>query len=432
MQVSIIGAGYVGLVTGACLADLGHEVMIMDIDRERIEKLEKGIIPIHEPGLDRLIQKNSLEGRLLFTTDLIEAVEHSVLSFICVWTPPQPDGRADLSAVRKVGRDLGAIFAKKKTQSPIVAIKSTVPVGTGREVGKIIAKFFKGKLAIVSNPEFLREGQAVADMMHPDRIVIGGEDEAAVKKVMELFAGIRSEIIITDLPTAEMIKYAANAFLATKISFINEVANVCERVGADVDMVAAGIGSDSRIGPSFLRAGLGYGGSCFPKDVRALQQFANKGGYDFKLLKSVIEVNEQQRGLIIKKLVKHLKNLPGKQVMVLGLAFKSNTDDIRESAAIDVVSRLIKHGVKIRVFDPAALLNARKILGDTVEYLSHPQGGAAGLDAVVIATEWPEFRELDWPAIQNAMRKPFIIDGRNLLNAPAMRAMGFIYEGVGR
>ena len=432
MKLSIIGAGYVGLVTGASLAELGHDVVVMDIDRKRIEKLNRGIIPLHEPGLNRLIEKNTLDERLRFTHKLDDAVESSSIHFICVWTPPMEDGKADLLAIRAVARDLGKIFSKHKNKKPIVVTKSTVPVGTGKIITKLIKENYKDEFAIVSNPEFLREGQAVADMMHPDRVVIGSKDKEAMDIVSSIYEGLLVPIIRVDLATAEMIKYAANAFLATKISFINEVANVCERVGADVDMVAEGIGSDPRIGKSFLKAGIGYGGSCFPKDVRALQQFANNKGYDFKLLKSVIEVNEQQRQVVVDKLVNYLKKLRGKRVLVLGLAFKSNTDDIRESAAIDIINRLQKKGTRISAYDPAALLTAQDMLNEKITYVRHPHDGAKDMDAIVIATEWPEFQNLDWSYIKSQMKNPLIIDGRNLLDPKLMRGLKFTYEGVGR
>ncbi|MDP1709922.1 MAG: UDP-glucose/GDP-mannose dehydrogenase family protein [Candidatus Komeilibacteria bacterium] len=432
MRISIIGAGYVGLVTGACLSELGHEVTVMDIDDKKIAKLNRGLMPIHEPGLSRLIEKNNLEGRLDFTANLEEAVAGAQIHFITVWTPPLPDGRADLGAVEAVARSLGQVWAKSRVDNPIVVIKSTVPVGTGDRVRSFISEAYQEPFAVVSNPEFLREGQAVADMMRPDRIIIGGENEEATRSVAALYDSIQTQKILTNLATAEMIKYAANAFLATKISFINEVANVCELVGADIDTVKEGIGSDPRIGRAFLSAGAGYGGSCFPKDVRALQQFANHRGYDFKLLKAVIEVNEQQRQLIVNKLKEHLKNLSNKEILVLGLAFKANTDDVRESAAIDIIKRLQKEGAKIRAYDPAALLNAQKHLAGDIKYAGHPHDGVKGVQAIVIATEWPEFKDLDWSYIRSQVANPLIIDGRNLLDAKLLRELGFTYEGVGR
>ena len=430
MKLSIIGAGYVGLVTGASFAELGHDVTIMDIDDEKIRKLEKGIIPIHEPGLDRLIDKNS--DRISFTTNMEQVVREADIHFICVWTPPLEDGSADLTAVRSVARELGKNFKKLKAKNQIVVTKSTVPVGTGKKIRALIRQTYKNEFSVVSNPEFLRESQAVADMMRPDRIIIGSNDNIAAQKVAEIYKDVKAPIIITDLATAEMIKYAANAFLATKISFINEVANVCDLVGADVEQVAEGIGSDKRIGKSFLKAGMGYGGSCFPKDVRALHQFSNDSGYDFKLLKSVIEVNEQQRNLIIDKLNKHLKIMNGKNILVLGLAFKAYTDDVRESVAIDVINRLQKEGANISAYDPLALINAQKHLGEDVIFVGKAYDGAQGADAIVIATEWPNFKDLDWPSIKDLMRKPLIIDGRNLLDPNEMRRMKFVYEGVGR
>jgi len=430
MKVSIIGAGYVGLVTGASLAELGHDVIIMDIDRARIEKLDKGIVPLYEPGLDRLINKNS--ENISFTTKMDEVIREADIHFICVWTPPMEDGSSDLSAVRIVARELGKNFSKRKIKKPIIVTKSTVPVGTGKVIQRIIRKEYKGDFAVVSNPEFLREGQAIADMMHPDRIIVGSKDKEASDTVASLYEDLRVPTIITDLETSEMIKYAANAFLATKISFINEVANVCDLVGADVEDVAEGIGMDKRIGKAFLDAGMGYGGSCFPKDVRALQQFADNSGYDFKLLKSVIEVNEQQRQQIVDKLVRNFKNLKKKNIFVLGLAFKAHTDDIRESGAIDLINRIQKLGAKVCAHDPLALLNAQREMDDKIKFVAQPHEGAQGADAIVIATEWPEFRDLDWSMIKKQMKKPVIIDGRNLLDPRQMKAHGFIYEGVGR
>ncbi|PIP66898.1 MAG: UDP-glucose 6-dehydrogenase [Parcubacteria group bacterium CG_4_9_14_0_2_um_filter_41_8] len=430
MKLSIIGAGYVGLVTGACLADIGHDVIILDIDRAKIDKLQKGIVPIFEPSLDRLINKNM--DKLSFTTHLDEVVREADIHFICVWTPTMEDGSADISAVRSVARELGKNFNKFKVKAPIIVTKSTVPVGTGKAIRQIVRKEYKNDFAVCSNPEFLREGQAIADMMHPDRIVIGSSDEESAKKVASLYKDLRAPIIITDIPTAEMIKYAANAFLATKISFINEVANVCDVVGADVEAVADAIGMDNRIGKSFLKPGMGYGGSCFPKDVRALKQFSNTNGYDFKLLKSVIEVNEQQRELVIEKLIRATGPLKGKNIFVLGLAFKAHTDDVRESGAIDLVQRLQKQGALVRVHDPLALLNAKKVLDDKVKLVGQPHEGANGAHAIIIATEWPEFKDLDWEIIKKQMTEPIIIDGRNLLDPSKMRELGFLYEGIGR
>lgn len=430
MKVSIIGAGYVGLVTGACLADIGHDVIIMDIDARKIEKLQKQIVPILESGLDRLINKNS--DKISFTTKMDEVVREADIHFICVWTPALEDGSADLSAVRAVSRDLAKNFSKRRIKKPIIATKSTVPVGTGKIIRRIVRKEYKRDFAVVSNPEFLREGQAIADMMHADRIVIGSQDAEAANVVASLYQDLRACIIITDIATAEMIKYAANAFLATKISFINEVANVCDLVDADVVQVAEGIGLDKRIGKNHLNAGMGYGGSCFPKDIRALDQFANHNGYDFKLLKSVIQVNEQQKQIIVNKLLNHLKKLNKKEIFVLGLAFKAHTDDIRESGAIDLIRRIKKQGAKVRAYDPLALLNAKRSLDDKINFVSQVNDGADGAHAIVVATEWPEFKDLDWSVIKKKMKKPLIIDARNLLDPRQIRSHGFIYEGIGR
>ncbi|MBI2637151.1 MAG: UDP-glucose/GDP-mannose dehydrogenase family protein [Parcubacteria group bacterium] len=430
MRLSIIGAGYVGLVSGAAFAEFGHEVIIMDIDREKVEKLERGIVPIHEPGLERLLSKNA--DRISFTASIEEAVREADVHFICVWTPPMEDGSADLSAVRAAARELAKQFARLKVKAPIIVTKSTVPVGTGVAISRLVRQKYKGEFSVVSNPEFLRESQAVADMLRPDRIVIGSNDAEAAATVADIYRGVSAPLVMTDLATAEMIKYAANAFLATKISFINEIANICELVGADVVPVAEGIGSDPRIGRAFLRAGMGYGGSCFPKDVRALHQFSNASGYDFKLLKSVIEVNEQQRQMVVDKVGKHLKILNGKNILVLGLAFKAHTDDVRESGALDIIERLQAQGANISAYDPLALLSARKKLNDSVILVGSAKEGAQGADAIIIATEWPEFKELDWAAIKGMMRRPVIIDARNLLDPGEMKKLMFVYEGVGR
>jgi len=432
MNVSIIGAGYVGLVTGASLAELGHNVAIMDVDEAKIARLNRGVVPIHEPGLSRMIEKNRGEGRISFTASLEEATKDAQIHTICVWTPPMEDGRADLSAILSVAEALGIVLQKQRAQNPVIVTKSTVPVGTGKRVTQMVRKNFSGIFSVASNPEFLREGRAVADMMHPDRIVVGSDDPQAAELVSSLYADLAAPKIITDLPSAEMIKYAANAFLATKISFINEVANVCERVGADIDAVKEGIGSDKRIGSAHLYPGMGYGGSCFPKDVRALQQFANHQGYDFKLLKSVIEVNEQQRQLMVEKLRLHLGDLSGKLILVLGLAFKENTDDVRESAGIDLINRIRAQGARVRAHDPIALLNAQKVLDTEIEYITQPHEGARDVDAVVVATEWPQFRELDWPQIKQNVKNPLVLDGRNLLDPAVMKGLGFTYEGFGR
>lgn len=430
MNISVIGAGYVGLVTAGCMAEMGHDVVVMDSDSKKIEKLRSGIIPIHEPGLDRIINKNS--DKIVFTDKMEEVVRLSGIHFICVWTPPKEDGEADLSAVKAVSKNLADEFVKSKSKFPIVVTKSTVPVGTHKIIKEIIKEIFKGDFDVVSNPEFLREGQAVADMLRPDRIVVGSESLKAAEDVASLYLGLRSSIIITDAPTSEMIKYAANAFLATKISFINEVANVCELVGADVSKVAEAVGADKRIGKYFLNAGMGYGGSCFPKDVRALFHFSNAKGYDFKLLKSVIEVNEQQRKLVIAKLEKIIGNLKGKNILVLGLAFKSSTDDVRESGAIDIINRLVKKGANVTASDPLALLSAKKILDSKIEYSAQPEIASKEKDAIIIATEWPQFKTLNWSEIRSNMKNPVVVDGRNILNPKEMKDLGFKYDCIGR
>lgn len=427
MKISVIGTGYVGLISAVGLAELGHKVWATCRTKEKIDSLNNGQPVIYEPGLEQLLKKNLKNKRLVFTMDFNAAINHSDFVFICVGTPPWPDGSADLTAVKNVARQI-ALAAKKNL---IVIDKSTVPVGTGRIVQQIL-KSNGHRFAVVSCPEFLREGKAIEDFFHGDRIVVGAVNFLVAKKVMSIFKKLPAVKMTTDLETAELIKYAANAFLATKISFINEIANVCDKVGADVINVAKGMGLDKRINPYFLNAGLGFGGSCFPKDVKALKQIAGGHGYRFKLLKAVIEVNNKQRQLFIEKIKTILKHPAGKNIAVLGLAFKDNTDDIRESAALDIVTALVKAGAKVKVYDPQAMRLAAKVLPKSVIFCQTIDQAMTSAQAVVIATEWPEFKNIYWPKAKKIMAGKLIFDGKNLLNRESLTRLGFKYHGIGR
>ena len=427
MNISVIGTGYVGLDTGTCLAEIGHQVVCLDIDERKIEGLINGVIPIYEPQLKELVIKNQQAGRLSFTTSYPEAMKNSTAVFIAVGTPARSDGHADLSYVFQVAESI----AKELKDYKVIVDKSTVPVGTGEKVKSIIQKHYSGSFDVVSCPEFLREGSAIDDFMKPDRIVIGAQSKRAVDVLLDIFKPIETEKLVTNLASAELIKYASNAFLATKISFINEVSNICDLVGADVEEVAYGMGLDKRIGSNFLRAGVGYGGSCFPKDVSALKQMAGHNGYDFKLLKAVIEVNNDQRAVVLKKAKQAGESLEGKNIGILGLAFKDNTDDVRESAAIDIINLLQKEKVQIIAYDPIATENAKKIIPG-IKFADSAYAACHNQDLVIIATEWPEFRELDWQKIKAKMRTPWVVDGRNILDQNEMREMGFQYLSIGR
>jgi UDPglucose 6-dehydrogenase len=419
--IGVVGAGWVGLVTAACFAELGHEVVARDIVPEKVEALSRGETTIHEPGLADLLAKNS--ERLTFTTDMGELLERATLLFVCVDTPPTPSGDADLSRVRAVVEELGA------GGGHALVMKSTVPAGTGAAIGRELSE----GIAYASCPEFLKEGSAVADFMHPDRVVIGADegDEEAAEAVARLYEPLGGELVRTDVASAEMIKLASNAFLATKISFVNEIANVCEEVGADVTEVARGMGLDTRIGASFLRAGIGYGGSCFPKDVSALKMLAGNTGYHFQLLNAVIEVNELQKRRVVGKLQKHLGSLVGRRIALLGLAFKPDTDDMREASSLVLAARLQGEGAEVVAFDPVAAEAAREVLHG-VELRDTALEALDGADAAVLVTEWPEFAGLDWPAAAARMARPLLVDGRNFLDPAALRAAGFAYEGIGR
>ncbi len=421
-RVAVFGAGYVGLVTGACFADLGHDVVVRDVLPERIEALRRGEVPIYEPGLAELLEQTA--ERLTFTLDVAEAVRDADFLYVAVGTPPTYSGDADLSAVWTVVDELQGV-----EQSAVVVLKSTVPVGTGAKVRHRLDERGLTHIGYASNPEFTAEGTAVRDFQHPDRIVIGAFDPADGDAVAELHRGIEGPIVRCDVASAEMIKLAANAALMTRISFINEIANVCEATGADVVRVAEGVGLDRRIGPSFLRAGIGYGGSCFPKDSLALKQLAANSGYHFQLLNAVIEVNELQKRRVIGKLKRHLGSLRGKSVALLGLAFKPNTDDTREAPSLVLAGRLVAEGADVRAWDPvvdgAAVLPQATILASPLEALD-------GADAAVLVTEWSELAGLDWSEAARRMRNPLLVDGRNMLDPDALREAGFAYEGIGR
>jgi UDPglucose 6-dehydrogenase len=422
VRVAVFGAGYVGLVTGACFADLGHDVVVRDVVESKIEALREGRVPIHEPGLDELLARNG--ERLSFTTEVADAVDGADVVYVAVGTPPTYSGDADLSAVWTVVDELPEVDRRI-----VVAMKSTVPVGTGRAVRHRLDDRGRENVGYVSNPEFTAEGTAVRDFLEPDRIVIGAFEQADGDLIQSLHAGIEAPVVRCDVPSAEMVKLAANAALVTRISFINEIANVCEATGADVTTVAEGIGLDRRIGPSFLRAGIGFGGSCFPKDSLALKQLAANSGYNFQLLNAVIEVNELQKRRVIGKLERRIGPLRGKRVALLGLAFKPGTDDMREAPSLVLAGRLLSEGAEVTAWDPVAdgrsQLHGVEVADSALEALS-------GADAAVIVTEWPEVRDLDWAAAGERMRGRVVVDGRNLLDPEEMRALGFAYEGIGR
>lgn len=429
MKICIIGTGYVGLVTGTCFADLGNKVICVDIDREKIEGLKKNKIPIYEPGLAEMVRHNKAEGRLSFTTSIREGVRKSEVIFIAVGTPPRENGEADLTHVENVSRQIANAMSGYR----LVVEKSTVPVETGKWVEHTLRVNIKGniKFDVASNPEFLREGSAIQDFMHPDRIVIGVETKRARDILLELYRPLKAPIVVTDIKSAEIIKHASNSFLATKISFINAVANICEKVGADVVKVAEGMGLDSRIGNAFLNAGIGFGGSCFPKDVSAFIRIAEKIGYDFNILKAVEKVNQQQKEIFLRKIEETLWILSNKTIGVLGLSFKPNTDDIRSAPAIEIIRRLLNAGARIKAFDPQAMPKASKILRK-VRFCKDAYETARRADALVITTEWNEFKELDLMRLKKIMREPVIIDGRNIYDPARMKRQGFRYVGVGR
>jgi len=439
MRIAVIGTGYVGLVTGACLAEFGMFVTCVDIDEKKIERLKKGEIPIYEPGLDDIVAKNIKEGRLNFTTNTAEAVRNNLVIFIAVGTPSGEDGSADLRYVDQAARDIASNLNGYK----VIVNKSTVPVGTGQRVKNIIKSIAgeNSRFDVVSNPEFLREGAAVNDFLRPDRIVIGAESEEAIAIMKDVYSAHylnEAPFVITNIETAEMIKYASNAFLALKVMFINEVANLCEYVGADVHKVAKAMGMDGRIGPKFLHPGPGYGGSCFPKDTRALSYIAKSKGYNFQIVDTVIKVNEEQKLRMVDKILRLLgaqKNenaLKDHTFAILGLAFKPNTDDMRESPSITIINELLKLGAKINVFDPEAMQNAKEYFGNSVNYAKGEYESVKDTDCLVIVTEWNQFRKLDMEKIKSLMRQPNLADLRNIYDPNKMRALGFNYTSVGR
>ncbi len=430
-KITIIGTGYVGLVTGTCFADLGNEVTCVDIDEEKIATLNSGGVPIYEPGLKEMIARNSKAGRLFFTSSYEEGLKGAEFVFIAVGTPSGVDGEADLRYVRMAAESIADVM----DHPMIIVNKSTVPVGTGDWVADIIRKRQDSPVSfsVVSNPEFLREGNAIGDFLNPDRVVLGSLDREAAEKVAQLYLPLRAPIVITDLRTAEMIKYASNAFLATRISFINEIASICEKLGADVKEVAAGMGYDKRIGHYFLDAGLGYGGSCFPKDVKALEYMALIHGAHPQLLRAVMEINRDQRRQVVHKLRRLLGgNLNGKTIGLLGLSFKPNTDDMREAPSVDLAHLLSHEGARVRGYDPVAMKVAEKILPE-VELAASPYDLAEGCDAIIVVTEWNEFKNLDMGRIKESMNQPpVMIDGRNIYNPEEMERIGFVYRGIGR
>jgi UDPglucose 6-dehydrogenase len=428
-KICVIGVGYVGLVTGTCFADLGNQVTCLDIDEAKIEKLQAGGMPIYEPGLEEMVRRNVQMDRLRFTTSYEEGGQDAEFVFIAVGTPSGVDGEADLKYVRMAAESIAAVM-----NHPLTIInKSTVPVGTGDWVADIVEKHKVNDvgLAVVSNPEFLREGSAVHDFMYPDRIVLGSLKREAAEKVAQLYLPLRATIMITDLRTAEMIKYASNAYLANRISFINEIASVCEALGADVKEVAIGMGYDKRIGSAYLDAGIGYGGSCFPKDVKALEHMASIHGRHPQLLRAVMEINRDQRRLVVQKLRNLLDTLDEKVIGILGLAFKPNTDDMRDAPAVEIIHLLQNERARIKAYDPVAMEVAKGALDD-VTYCANPYEVAEGSDALIVMTEWNEFKHLDMARIKKAMRQPILVDGRNMYDVEEMQSLGFVYRGMGR
>jgi UDPglucose 6-dehydrogenase len=431
MKIAVVGSGYVGLVLGACLAETGNDVICVDKDAAKVRTLRRGRVPIYEPGLTELVHRNAAEGRLSFMTQLGRAVKASQIIFIAVGTPQGEDGSADLQHVLGVAREIGRAMDGFR----VIVNKSTVPVGTAAKVRAIIDGETKHPFSVVSNPEFLKQGAAVDDFMKPDRVVIGAEDPRGAELMQALyqpFTRTGAPIMVMDCASAELSKYAANALLATRISFMNEVANVCELFGADVDRVRQAVGADRRIGTSFLFPGVGYGGSCFPKDVKALIRFSAEKDYDFEVLKAVESVNDRQKRVLIAKLRRHFKSLKGRTIAIWGLAFKPKTDDMREAPAIVIIRALLEEGAKVRAYDPEALRMARGIFGSKITYATRSYEALKGADALVIVTEWHEFREPDFDRMRKLMRSPIIFDGRNIYNPQQMKAHGFTYSSIGR
>jgi len=432
MRIAVVGTGYVGLVAGACLAETGNDVMCVDKDEAKVRTLRRGKIPIYEPGLEELVRRNRLEKRLAFTTDLSRAVRASDVIFIAVGTPQGEDGSADLQHVMAVARDI----ARAMNGYKVIVDKSTVPVGTAEKVRDVIRRETTHPFSVVSNPEFLKQGAAVDDFLRPDRVVIGAEDEKAADLMRQLylpFTRTGAPIMVMDCASAEICKYAANALLATRISFMNEVATLCELFGADVDQVRRAVGSDRRIGPSFLFPGCGYGGSCFPKDVKAIVKFSADKGYDFQILRAVEAVNEAQKARLAERIIRHFGGtLKGRTIAVWGLSFKPRTDDMREAPAIVIINRLLQAGAKVQAFDPAAMDSARRIFGTRVMFAPHSYDALAGADALAVVTEWNEFREPDFARMRKVMAAPVVFDGRNIYTKDLMKAHGFTYRSIGR
>lgn len=437
MKITVVGTGYVGLVSGTCFSDVGIEVVCVDIDQKKIDKLRQGIIPIYEPGLEELVIRNHKNGRLKFTTDLGEAIQGSEVVFIAVGTPPGEDGSADLSYVLAVAREVG----EKMTGYLVVATKSTVPVGTGEKVKNEIAKALKARnsdleFSVASNPEFLKEGAAVDDFLKPDRIIIGTEEERAREIMHRLYQPFQlssDRVIYMDIPSAEMTKYTANAMLATKISFMNDIANLCEKVGANVNMVRMGIGSDTRIGNKFIYPGTGYGGSCFPKDVKAIIRTAREYDYELRVLQAVEDVNEDQKSILVDKLIAHFgENLSGKTFCMWGLSFKPNTDDMREAPSLVIIDELLKRGASVKAYDPIAMEHAREFyLGDKITYCKDAYEACDDADALLLVTEWSEFRIPNWKIMAKLLKNKLIFDGRNIYDAAYLKDLGFSYYGIG-
>jgi UDPglucose 6-dehydrogenase len=432
MKIAVVGTGYVGLVTGTCFAETGNDVICVDIDQRKVSKLSNGEITIYEPGLEKLFLRNLKEGRLNFTTDLAAGIKDAAIIFLALPTPPGEDGSADLKYILGVSKQLGHLLTDYK----VIVDKSTVPVGTAEKVQAAIAENFKGDFDVVSNPEFLREGVAVEDFMKPDRVVVGTRSDRAKAVMTELYGPfVRSgnPVIFMDERSAELTKYAANSFLATKISFMNEIAQLCERLNADVDMVRRGVGSDDRIGKRFLFPGIGYGGSCFPKDVQALVKSSNEVDYNFQILNAVMDVNEKQKKHLVPKIKKYFNNdIKGKHFGIWGLAFKPNTDDIREAPALYIIEELLNAGATVTAFDPEAMPNVKELLGDTINFAERQYDALQNADALIIATEWNEFRTPDFIKIVQALNNKAIFDGRNLFDVQALKALGFHYESIGR
>lgn len=429
MNITVIGTGYVGLVTGACLTQLGHSVMCIDNNHEKIELLKKGTLPIYEPHLTSLVTTAMQRKKMFFSTEISKGVTFGKVIFVTVGTPPKTSGEADLSLVEKVAIEIASSMKSYR----VIVSKSTVPVETGEKIAHTIELYNKTHIPfdIVSNPEFLREGVAIHDFMHPDRIVIGASSERAKKVMREVYKKIKAPIIFTDIKSAELIKHAANSFLSLKISYINALSQICDRVGADVRQVADGMGHDKRIGRAFLDAGVGFGGSCFPKDLSAFITIADEIGYNFELLKVVQKINEEQKINFVKKIREAVWNLNEKTITVLGLAFKPNTDDIRSAPAIDIISLLLEEGATVRAYDPVAMNNAKKILGEKIVFGKTPYDSMQGSHALVVLTEWDEFKKLDMKKVKKLLHTPVIIDGRNMFDGEKLRAMGFVYKGVG-